>query len=229
MKCPQCGRWNRATLPKCFYCGAPLPRETPQDETALWQDEQRDLPKPSASVIYSVEEDGENTIPQPDARDSLAKEMQSFHTRRRRGEEQQRRIRQESVQGGLAPTTRSVRIETEPTRLFTDPEEEAPENTEPEGETRPGAIPAPQFRKVYDQYDDIEEPPAYQPLWSDDHRPRPRVRGMSPRSMRHVHMFGLRRFFPYLAVFLIAIAVIGAGYQFVVRPLMDRAATEDAP
>ena len=27
MKCPRCGAWNRASLPRCFQCGAPLPEE----------------------------------------------------------------------------------------------------------------------------------------------------------------------------------------------------------
>ena len=25
MKCPKCGAWNAAYLPKCTQCGAPLP------------------------------------------------------------------------------------------------------------------------------------------------------------------------------------------------------------
>ena len=42
MRCPQCGRWNRASLPQCFYCGAPLP-ESPESATDAPRDEQRDI------------------------------------------------------------------------------------------------------------------------------------------------------------------------------------------
>ena len=27
MKCPECGKWNRAGLPHCAYCGTELPDE----------------------------------------------------------------------------------------------------------------------------------------------------------------------------------------------------------
>ena len=37
MKCPHCGRWNRASLPRCFYCGETLT----EAEDAARQEEQR--------------------------------------------------------------------------------------------------------------------------------------------------------------------------------------------
>ena len=215
MRCPQCGRWNRATLPRCFFCGAALPpeAETPAPES----------PQPSASVIYAVSQDGTQAVPQPDERDTLAKEMQSFHVRRKRGEAQQQRIRQEGIQGGFTPTTRSVRIETEPARIYTDPQAEDAENDEPEGDVRPGAVPAPHFsRNRIPQYDDIEAPPDYQPLWRDEYRPRPRARGMAQREMRHVQVYGFRRFLPILAVMLIVFAALGAAYQFILLPILNR-------
>lgn len=104
MRCPQCGRWNRATLPRCFFCGADLPENDNNLSPA-------DQPQPTATVIYAVSEDGRETDPRPDEKDTLAKEMQSFHVRRKRGEKEQQRIRQEGLQGGFAnTTTRSVRI-----------------------------------------------------------------------------------------------------------------------
>lgn len=214
MRCPQCGRWNRAALPKCFFCGAALPEESPEKAP--------DAPQPSASVIYAVSPDGTQTFPRPDERDALAKEMQSFHVRRKRGEEQQRRIRQETAQGGFAPTTRSVRIETAPTPIYAPPEADEAENDSPEGTVRPGAIPAPHFTRSVPQYDDVEDTPDFQPLWSDEYRPRPRARGMSKRNMRHVHTFGLRRFLPFLAILLILGAALGCGYQFVLLPMLNR-------
>lgn len=219
MRCPQCGRWNRASLPQCFYCGAAMP---PQQETTTPEapENRPESPQPSASVIYAVTDDGANTAPRPDEKDNLAKEMQSFHTRRKRGEEQQQRIRQEVSLGGLAPTTRSVRIETGPTPIYTDPEDETPENAVPEGITRPGAIPAPKFSKQIPHYGDPEESSGYQPLWSDDYRPRPNARTLNRR--RRVHFYGLSRFFPILAIVLIVGAALYCGYQFVLQPLLNR-------
>jgi len=227
MKCPQCGRWNRATLPHCFYCGAPLVQasEAAEDGTP----EGSVMPQPSSSVIYDISPDGESATPRPDGKDSLAAEMQSFHTRRKRGEEQQRRIRQTEIQGGVSATTRSVRIETGDTHIYRAPEGDNTGEEIPEGQTRPGAVPAPHFHKILPQYDDVEEAPAYQPLWSDDYRPRPRARGMAKRNMRHVHVFGLRRFFPYLALVLIIGAVLVSGYLFILRPLLNRDPAEPPP
>ena len=213
MRCPQCGRWNRATLPRCFFCGAELPEEGNAHAPA-------DQPQPAASIIYAVSDDGKGTAPRPDEKDTLAKEMQSFHVRRERGEREQQRIRQEGLQGGFGnTTTRSVRIETEPTRRFGAPDEK---EADTQGNLRPDAIPAPRFSRTIPSYDDVEEPPEYQPLWSDDYRPRPRARGMGKRNMRHVNVFGLRRFFPHLALVLIVCAVFYCGYQFVLIPLMNR-------
>ena len=217
MRCPQCGRWNRSSLPKCFYCGAALPEDTaaiPAEEQAP-----QEMPQPSASVIYEVTEGGETAAPRPDERDSLAKEMQSFHTRRRRGEEEQQRIRQEAAQGGMAPTTRSVRVETEPTPIYTDPAADELKNEAPEGIVRPGAIPAPRFSKNIPQYGDPAESAGYTPLWSDDYRPRTKARSLN---RRHPHRYGVSRFFPFLAVVLIAGAALFAGYHFILLPLMNR-------
>ena len=35
MKCPKCGAWNAAYLPKCTQCGAPLPN-VPDQEIRLY-------------------------------------------------------------------------------------------------------------------------------------------------------------------------------------------------
>lgn len=156
MKCPQCGRWNRATLEKCFYCGAPLPQPDAQS-ASIWRSENSDVPKPPSTVIYSVEND-DRTVPRPDERDLLAGEMQSLHTRRKRGEEQQRRIRRDSLAGGYAPTSRNVYTQTRPTRIYDALDDVDGRDLTPEGDVRPDAIPA-SPRQEPIQYDDIEEPP----------------------------------------------------------------------
>ena len=218
MRCPQCGRWNRSTLPQCFYCGAalPVPEENPAVPKAP-----ADAPQPSGSIIYSVTDDGQGTSPQPDQRDALAREMQSFHIRRKRGEEEQQRIRQEVAQDGLAPTTRSVRIETEPTPIYTDPETEEPENTVPEGITRPGAIPAPKFTRNIPHYGEPSDFSESRPIYGAE--PRGRISGRpAARSRRYMHMYGLRRFFPYLAILLVVCGALYCGYRFLLEPLLNR-------
>ncbi len=223
MKCPQCGRWNRATLPQCFYCGAPLPK--PDDSAEQWEKTHADLPQQSESVIYRVDEDGQSARPQMDERDRLAREMQSFHTRRKRGEEQQRIILQKGLENNFDPTGHGMWNGASTTRIYSDirRDDDSDGHAVPEGETRPGATPVPlQNRETVYAYDDYEETPAYQPLWNEQYPPRPTNRGMSPRSMRHVHSFGLRRFLPYIALILIVSALLGSGYYFVLRPYLAR-------
>ena len=43
MKCPECGKWNRAGLPHCAYCGTELPDEAYSTGGVLpWQLEMKD-------------------------------------------------------------------------------------------------------------------------------------------------------------------------------------------
>ena len=35
MKCPNCGQWNRASLPRCQKCGQPL--EDEQNRSPAWK------------------------------------------------------------------------------------------------------------------------------------------------------------------------------------------------
>lgn len=220
MLCPQCGRWNRASLPRCFYCGATLPDGA--EQAPAQSPVQENAPQPSASVIYAVTEDGEDTVAKPDEKDRLAREMQSFHVRRKRGEAQQQRILRQSAEEGLAPTTRSMRIETEPNTIYADPTREEPENDVPEGITRPGAVPAPRFSKNIPQYGEHLIADDNPPLWSDELGRRP-----AKRRTRHLRMYGLRRVLPVLAVLLLIAAVLGAGYQFILKPILNRPQEED--
>ena len=184
MKCPQCGRWNRATLDACFYCGAPLPaQEEPQ---SYRRDENRDTPQPSASVIYSVGDDGETTVPRPDTKDLLAGEMHSFHVRRRRGEEQQRRIRLQNAESGYAPDPHGMLHGTRPAPIYSDAGKLTPD----------------------------EDAPEYVPLFDDTYQYNRRPAAAPRRRARRVHLFGLRRVIPYLVVLLIVGAVVAGGYYY---------------
>ena len=50
MKCPKCGAWNAAYLPKCTQCGAPLPQK--EDGPAAWE-ESLYKKKPSLEVTMA--------------------------------------------------------------------------------------------------------------------------------------------------------------------------------
>ena len=73
MKCPQCGIWNRASIPYCMKCGFPLTPEN--DAPPSWKSQLKDnqvLPS-----YVRVDEDGlDNNV--PDSRDTLAQEMQEL-------------------------------------------------------------------------------------------------------------------------------------------------------
>ncbi len=88
MKCPECGRWNRASMPHCMYCGAPLNIDAAS--RLAWKDNLKDE-GPSRSYGRADEFGQINSA--PDARDQLAREMQDLKKRKKEGEEKQRRLR----------------------------------------------------------------------------------------------------------------------------------------
>ena len=98
MKCPRCGVWNQAYLPKCTHCGAPL-EGNDSHKQAAWEDAMHKK-KPSLRVEqYEPGEDSLAAQPRrqeaydPDALDraELTDEMEAL---RRRREEGSRRIAQ---------------------------------------------------------------------------------------------------------------------------------------
>ena len=107
MKCPNCGKWNQASLPHCIYCGEELPNDAygPQGIPA-WQRELEDRGR--AKSYIRVDEQGQ-TETSVDPRDSLATEMAELKTRKIAGEQKQRMLREEAARRGLAPSGRSVR------------------------------------------------------------------------------------------------------------------------
>ena len=91
MKCPECGQWNRASMPHCIKCGAPL--NIDGASRLLWKDTLKDG-GPSASYLRA-DEFGQVDIT-PDARDQLAGEMQELKKRKHEGAERQRRMSRNS-------------------------------------------------------------------------------------------------------------------------------------
>lgn len=105
MKCPQCGKWNRASFPTCQFCGAPLEQKADDAEPswrATLKDDQR------GKEYIRVDESGEEEVT-PDARDVLAREMSELKVRKAAGRERQRRLRAEGARRGAAPSGMTVR------------------------------------------------------------------------------------------------------------------------
>lgn len=143
MKCPNCGKWNQASLPHCIYCGQELPNDAygPQGVPA-WQLELEDRDRNNTYV--RVDETGEQETTN-DPRDTLASEMADLKSRKIMGEQKQRMLRQEAARRGMAPSGRSVRTTSNRGTFFSaydDPDTAlrpvAPELVE-EGEVAPDA------------------------------------------------------------------------------------------
>lgn len=104
MKCPQCGQWNRASLPHCMKCGAPL--ETENADFPSWKATLRDDQK--GKEYIRVDEEGQASSA-PDSRDALAEEMAELKKRKAQGSRVQRQMRQESARRGTAPSSMTIR------------------------------------------------------------------------------------------------------------------------
>ena len=107
MKCPNCGKWNQASLPHCIYCGQELPNDAygPQGVPA-WQLELEDRDRKNSYV--RIDESGQEETTS-DPRDALASEMADLKSRKITGEQKQRMLREEAARRGMAPSGRSVR------------------------------------------------------------------------------------------------------------------------
>ena len=105
MKCPKCGAWNAAYLPKCTQCGAPLPNAP--EGPAAWE-ESLHKKKPSLEITTFDEKD-EWSEAKPDApekepgfdpeeldRAQLTDELEDLKKRREDGKKRIRQMRQQA-------------------------------------------------------------------------------------------------------------------------------------
>ena len=67
MKCPECGQWNRASMPHCIKCGAPL--NIDEVSRLQWKDTLKDS---GPSTAYLRADEFGQVDSTPDARDQLA-------------------------------------------------------------------------------------------------------------------------------------------------------------
>ena len=107
MKCPECGQWNRAHMPRCQKCGAILPESG--EEIPSWKDKVRD--KDHGSQYLRMDENGE-TDAAPDRRDTLAEEMADLKQRKAEGALRMQKLRRDSAARGVAPSAMEVRVHT---------------------------------------------------------------------------------------------------------------------
>ena len=113
MRCPNCGQWNRASLPKCFKCGTELPREGRAPLPA------EELEAIDAPVVMAVDEAG-NETELVDEKDVLAAEMRTLHERKRQGETRQRQLRKLAAEKGIAPTGTDMHAQSRRNPMFMD-------------------------------------------------------------------------------------------------------------
>ena len=97
MKCPECGQWNRASMPHCLRCGAPLNIDAAS--RLSWKE---DLKESGSSPAYIRVDEYGHTDSTPDSRDILAEEMQDLKKRKAEGEARQRQLRQPRRTSGIA-------------------------------------------------------------------------------------------------------------------------------
>ena len=91
MKCPECGQWNRASMPHCTRCGTPLNIDA--SSRIAWKDTLRDG---GASTSYLRADEFGMVDNTPDSRDTLAGEMQDLKSRKKRGAELKKRLQDET-------------------------------------------------------------------------------------------------------------------------------------
>ena len=157
MKCPECGQWNRASMPHCTRCGAPLNIDAAS--RMEWKDSLRDEGQSTAYI--RVDEFG-NEDRTPDSRDVLAREMQELKIRKREGEARKQKMLEHT------PDSRGVKIE-----------EISPEDSETSGTTirlkrvSPAGIAAEQEAEIrhrvryMDDTGSFIEPRSYDPLYEN--------------------------------------------------------------
>lgn len=209
MKCPACGKWNRASFPVCFSCGAPLPEAAPRapEQRKPSPADKQELP---LRVVY--DEYGEEQI-LVDQKDKLAAEMRDLHARKRRGEQRQAELRRHAARQGFAPTGAGVNAQSRRSRVFR------------EAVQRRSAYP-PDPKEVQVDYDGYTTGASYTRS-SDAFSALPQLKGGTkiplPKKRGHrARLFGLKRLLPLLSILILVAAGALAGYELVYKRLFER-------
>ena len=107
MKCPECGQWNRASMPHCINCGARLNIDVSTKNE--WRSSLKD--NAAGKEYIRVDDDGE-AFSEPDARDVLAREMHELKKRKKQGTEALDAFRRNT--GSAAPAAEADKAESAP-------------------------------------------------------------------------------------------------------------------
>ncbi|MCR4876048.1 MAG: hypothetical protein K5922_02620 [Clostridiales bacterium] len=210
MKCPECGQWNRASMPHCTRCGAKLNIDAAS--RLEWKDSLRDEGQGTAYI--RVDEYGTEDRT-PDSRDVLAREMQNLKTRKREGEARKRKMLEN------APESLDVRVEVEETTETEKGGTIRVERVSPVSEASDREAEIRHRVRYMDENGSFIEPRSYDPVFSDpteDHHfsYAPSLTGKVPsRSRRRKKL--LRAFGTLLLV-----AALGAGGFFTWKYFSER-------
>ncbi len=199
MKCPQCGQWNRASLPRCMKCGCPLSSD--ENEQPSWKSQLKDNQAPPSYV--RIDEDGlDNNA--PDSRDTLAYEMQELKVRKEEGSQRQRRMRTIVAQNASRPASSAVRTHI------------TQESFEQSGSrSSRSAARAQAQQAVY-----VDDSRNYDPLWREAEMygtrfqapVREDLTGIVPARVRRLRKF--LRFLMFLGILLLFAAAVFFGIQY---------------
>ena len=215
MKCPQCGHWNRDSFPRCFQCGAELTKAQPSEKADARPAASPELKDAGPGKIYiQINEEGRAT-PAMDARDQLARDMENLVERKRRGEEEHKRLARNSIQSGIVPTGRSVNTLTG-RRPFPIPQSISYEQPEKDvgGSVRPDAIQVASPRVIGEEY--MPPTPAQTAAAGRKKGKRSQLTMTRRRGMHHILLAG---------GILLGVLALGAAVWFGMK-LLNRASTE---
>ena len=210
MKCPACGQWNRASFPKCFKCGAPLPLNERRNAVlpAEEMEDARPLSEEDIPLRFDMDAAGNETRAE-DPKDLLAREMQSYHDRKRRGKIRQQILREEGALKGYAPTGGSVSgrarasMFDQPLKGYDPYEVQQEERVDYDGYTS-----GPSYRGTKDDYTAM----------GGNARGNSGAIPLPSRSMRPQRLFGLKRFLPILSIILAVSALALSAWYFILQP-----------
>ena len=214
MKCPECGQWNRASLPHCINCGAPL--NIDEASRLPWKDALKDNRPPTAYL--RADEYGQMDAT-PDARDQLAGEMQELKRRKKEGAERQRRLSREAPQRNDAEVfVAEEEPEERPRRSSRAAEQPAPIRVQPPSRTDQASRMESEIRhrvRYMDENGVFAESRTYDPVpaggypqgLESRHLAGPLYKGLPSQSER-------KHTFRVVLLVLLALMAVGAGGYF---------------